>query len=300
MTNQSAESNRAIHRWRPPPLVLASLALHLTCLLALMLRPDLWRWLLGVLAGDQLVVLAAVLWPRSSLLGANLTRLPDSAARRGQVALTFDDGPDPGVTPQVLDLLDRYQAKASFFCIGAKAAAHPDLVRDIIRRGHSVENHSYRHSHAFALYGFFRLGREVDLAQSAIAGIAGRAPGFFRAPAGFRSPFLDVVLTRRGLRYASWTRRGFDTVSRNPAQVLQRLVRGLAAGDVLLLHDGSSARTDAGAPLVIGILGALLEHLATINLVSVSLPTACIASLLAPAATVSGAIHDSERQHQHA
>ena len=300
MTNRSVERIVGVPRWQPAPLVLASLALHLVCLAALTLRPDLWRWILGVLAGDHLVVLAAVLWPRSSLLGPNLTRLPDSAARLGQVALTFDDGPDPAVTPQVLDLLDRHQAKASFFCIGANAAAHPDIVRDIIRRGHSVENHSYRHSHAFALYGFFRLSREVDLAQSAIAGIAGRAPAFFRAPAGFRSPFLDAVLTPRGLRYASWTRRGFDTVSRDPAQVLQRLVHELAAGDVLLLHDGSSARTDAGAPLVLPVLQGLLEQLAARGLASVSLSTACNASQPAQDTAAADSIPHPEGQHRHA
>ena len=300
MTKRIVQRICGMHRWRPAPLVLASLTLHLTCLVALTVRPDLWRWILGVLAGDHLVVLAAVLWPRSSLLGPNLTRLPESAARLGQVALTFDDGPDPRVTPQVLDLLDQYQAKASFFCIGANAAAHPDIVRDIIRRGHSVENHSYRHSHAFALYGFFRLRREVGLAQSVIAGIAGRAPAFFRAPAGFRSPFLDPVLTRLGLRYISWTRRGFDTVSRDPAQVLQRLVHGLAAGDVLLLHDGSSAHSVAGAPLVLPVLRGLLEQLAARGLASVSLPTACNASLPEQDTAAADSIPHPEGQHQHA
>lgn len=300
MNSRIVERIGDVQRWRPAPLVLASLALHLTCLVALMLRPGLWPWLLGILAGDHLVLLAAVLSPRNSLLGPNLTRLPDAAIRRRQVALTFDDGPNPGMTPQVLDLLDRYQAKASFFCVGAKAAAHPDLVCEIIRRGHSVENHSYHHSPAFSLYGFFRLGREVDLAQSAIAGIAGRAPGFFRAPVGFRSPFLDAVLTRRGLRYASWTRRGFDTVSRNPARVLERLVRGLAAGDVLLLHDDSSAQTVAGAPLVLPVLQGLLEQLAARDLASVSLPTAFDGSLPAPDTAAADSIHYPEGQRQHA
>ena len=300
MTKRIVQRFGGIRRWRPAPLVLASLTLHLTCLVALTVRPDLWRWMLGVLAANHLVVLAAMLWPRSSLLGPNLTRLPDAAIRRRQVALTFDDGPDPAVTPQVLDLLDRYQAKASFFCIGANAAAHPDIVRDIIRRGHSVENHSYRHSHAFALYGFFRLRREVGLAQSVIAGIVGRAPAFFRAPAGFRSPFLDPVLTQVGLRYISWTSRGFDTVSRDPTQVLQRLVHRLAAGDVLLLHDGSSAHTVAGEPLVLPVLRGLLEQLAARGLASVSLPTACSANLPAQDTVAADSIPHPEGQHQHA
>lgn len=152
--------------------------LHAAGAIALTVQPAWWPWVLGVLAGNHLVLIAAALWPRGRWLGPNLTRLPASAIGRHEVALTFDDGPDPEVTPRVLELLDRYQAKASFFCIGEKAAAFPETVREIARRGHSVENHSYRHSGAFALYGVFRLRREVETAQAVIARITGRPPGF--------------------------------------------------------------------------------------------------------------------------
>ncbi|MGQ0524057.1 MAG: polysaccharide deacetylase family protein [Betaproteobacteria bacterium] len=290
------EHPNALRRWCPAPFVLASLMLHVAGVVALILRHELWPWILSVVAGNQVVLLAAVLWPRGRLLGPNLVRLPQSAIWHRHVALTFDDGPDPVVTPQVLDLLDQYEVKASFFCVGEKAAVHPEIVRDIVRRGHSVENHSHRHPRAFAFYGFFRLRREVELAQTIIAGITGRAPGFFRAPAGFRSPFLDAVLTPRGIHHVSWTRRGFDAVSRNPVRVLRRLLRGLAAGDVLLLHDGSHARTDAGDPLVLAVLPALLDHLAAKGLQSVSLPTAFNMDLAARPTT----LRHSERQHGHA
>jgi peptidoglycan/xylan/chitin deacetylase (PgdA/CDA1 family) len=213
------------------------------------------------------LLLAAVLWPRGQLLGPNLVRLPASAVRRREIALTFDDGPDPEVTPRVLELLDRFQAKASFFCIGEKAAACPELVKEIARRGHSVENHSYHHHHAFALFGISRLRREVDAAQAIVASITGRPPVFFRAPAGFRGPLLDPVLAPRGLRYVSWTRRGFDTVSGNPERILRRLTLGLGAGDVLLMHD----RT----PVVLAVLPALLERLSAQGLKAVSLASAC-------------------------
>lgn len=289
-----------LRRWRPVPFVLSSLILHLAVLIMLAWHHALWPWVLGVLAGNQIALIAAVLWPQGSLLGPNLVRLPEAAMRRRQVCLTFDDGPDPEVTPQVLDLLDKYGSKASFFCIGVKAAAHPDIVREIVRRGHSVENHSYRHSHAFACYGFSRLRREVEAAQSIIAGITGRPPGFFRAPAGFRSPLLDAVLAWRGIHYVSWTRRGFDVVSRDPVLVLQRLIRGLAAGDVLLLHDGKYARTGAGEPLVLAVLPALLDRLAATGLKSVSLPTACSADLPADTAVAVTFIHPTGKNHHHA
>lgn len=260
--------------WRPAWIVRASMVLHAACAVALAGEPAWWLWILGLLAGNHLVLSIGVLIPRGSLLGPNIVRLPPSAAARGEVSLNFDDGPDPDITPRVLDLLDRYQAKASFFCVGTKVAAFPELAREIARRGHSVENHSHSHSHAFAFYGWSALRRQVEAAQQAIAAAAGRPPQFFRAPAGFRSPLLDPILARRGLRYVSWTRRGYDTVSSDPAAVLSRLTRGLAAGDVLLLHDGCRRKAVDGEPLVLAVLAGLLERLQQAHLKSVPLPDA--------------------------
>ncbi len=254
-------------RWRPSPGIRVSLVLHAAAAVTLATHPDAWLWALGVLGANHLVLFAAVLWPRAQLLGPNLVRLPAPAVRRREIALTFDDGPDPEVTPRVLELLERFQAKASFFCIGEKAAAYPELVREIARRGHSVENHSYHHQLAFAFFGISRLKREVDAAQATVAAITGRPPVFFRAPAGFRSPLLDPVLVRRGLRYVSWTRRGFDAVSGNPKRILRQLTRGLAAGDILLMHDT--------APVVLAVLPALLERISAQGLKAVSLASAC-------------------------
>jgi peptidoglycan-N-acetylglucosamine deacetylase len=254
-------------RWQPAPLILFSFFLHAAAAATIVVRPDWWQWVSGVVAGNYLLLGVAVMFPRTRWLGPNLVRLPEPAVRRGEVCITFDDGPDPEVTPLVLEILGRYRAKASFFCVGRQAEAQPDLVREIGRRGHSVESHSNSHSNAFALFGWLRLKREVDSAQAVIARITGRAPRFFRAPAGFRSPMLHPILASRGLDYVSWTRRGYDTVSRDPAAVLRRLTRDLAAGDVLLLHDTR--------PIVLDVLPALLERLAAAGLRSVSLPSAC-------------------------
>jgi peptidoglycan/xylan/chitin deacetylase (PgdA/CDA1 family) len=250
--------------------------LHVLGAIALAAQPAWWPWIAAVLVSNHLILIAAVLAPRSQLLGPNVVRLPESAAARHEISLTFDDGPDPEVTPRVLDLLDRYDAKASFFCIGEKAAAFPDTVREIARRGHSIENHSFRHRHAFAFYGTSRLRREVRDTQALIIRITGRPPRFFRAPMGFRSPLLHSVLAGGALRYVSWTRRGYDATRRDPTQVLQLLTRGLSAGDVLLLHDGGHARTHAGEPVVLAVLPALLEKMAKQGLTSVSLPTAWV------------------------
>ncbi|QSR84665.1 polysaccharide deacetylase family protein [Methylacidimicrobium sp. B4] len=261
-------------RWRPSRTLLLSLWLNGALLSALPLFPKLWPWLLTLFLADQLVLTLAGLWPRSSLLGPNLVCLPPSAAGRGLVALTFDDGPDPQITPAILDLLDAYGAKASFFCIGNRAERHADLVKEIARRGHSVENHSLRHSNLFACSGPGSFRREIERAQAVLSAASGTPPRFFRAPMGFRNPFLDPVLARLPLRYVSWTRRGFDTACREPEIVLRRLTRNLAEGDILLLHDGSSARTSEGAPVSVQVLSALLPLLRTRGLRAVSLPMA--------------------------
>ena len=257
--------------WKPPLLIRASVALHLLALLAVIADPGRWRWALyAVLANHALLTLAG-LWPRSHWLGPNWTRLPAAASANNAVALTVDDGPDPGVTPQVLDLLDRYAAQATFFCIGEKAARHPDLCREIVRRGHAVENHSQRHRHHFALMGYSGLMRELQAAQETLATITGQRPLFFRAPAGLRNPFLDPVLARLGLQLASWSARGFDTRTGDVARVRTRLLRGLRAGAILLLHDGNAARTRDGVPVILEVLPAVLAAGRAANLHFVTL-----------------------------
>jgi peptidoglycan/xylan/chitin deacetylase (PgdA/CDA1 family) len=261
-------------QWVPTRTVRFSIWLHAFAILTLIACPQWWQWTLAALLGNHLLLGAFGMSPRSKLLGPTLAALPRHSGENGFVALTFDDGPDPYVTPLVLDLLDLHKAKASFFCIGQRAIAHPEIVQDIIRRGHSVENHSYRHSNAFALYLPASLTREIAEAQSVIKSITGRTPLFFRAPMGLRSPLLDPVLARSALRSVSWTRRGLDSVCGRPATVLRRLTRRLAGGDVILLHDGSCARTRDGDPVVLAVLPVLLEHLAGRGLRPVSLPIA--------------------------
>jgi peptidoglycan-N-acetylglucosamine deacetylase len=260
--------------WRPPLFIKASVACHLGAGLAVAAAPQAWPWALGALALNHAVLTGTGLWPRSTWLGSNLRRLPPAAAARREVALTIDDGPDREVTPAVLDLLDAHGARATFFCIAQHAQAHPQLCREIVRRGHSVQNHSQHHRHNFSLLGLRGLGREIETAQDALSQITGERPHFFRAPAGLRNPFLAPVLHRLELQLVSWTRRGFDTVRAEPERVLSRLTHSLAAGDILLLHDHNGAHTATGRPVVLEVLPALLRAFAQSGLRSVTLPDA--------------------------
>jgi peptidoglycan/xylan/chitin deacetylase (PgdA/CDA1 family) len=257
--------------WPLPPLLRATLVVHAVGVIAPLALPPLWPWAAAAIALNHVVLTSVGLWPRSTSLGDNLLRLPAAAVARREVALTIDDGPEPGVTPAVLDLLEAAGARATFFCIAERALRHPELVREIVRRGHSVQNHSQGHRHDFSLLGPRGFAREIQAAQSALFDITGEAPRFFRAPAGLRNPFLAPVLHRMGLVLASWTRRGFDTRERDPLRVLQRLTSGLAAGDILLLHDGHCARDAQGRAVILTVLPALLARLRQQGLVPVTL-----------------------------
>ena len=122
---------------------------------------------------------------------------------------------------------------------------------------------------------------DIERAQDTIGIVTGQRPAFFRAPAGLRNPFLDPVLSRLGLRLASWTRRGFDTVNASPQGVLGKLTSGLGSGDILLLHDGHAARSRTGTPIVLEVLPRLLDVLAAADLTPVTL-RAALAGASAP------------------
>ena len=258
--------------WRPSSLIQFSAGLHAAGIVALAAVPSRRPLIAKALILNHAILCAAGMLPRSRLLGANLSRLETDPRSQPRVALTFDDGPDPEITPQVLELLATYGAKASFFVIGRRAERHPGVLAEIIGRGHRLENHTYHHSNAFAFNGPRGLGREIDRAQRCLERLSGRRPTYFRAPAGMRNPWLDWVLARRRLKLASWTRRGFDTVDRRPRRVTRRLLRGLADGDVLLLHDGNAARGPSGRPVVLEVLPRVLDALAEHGLQGTGLP----------------------------
>jgi len=254
--------------WRPAPALKASLGLHGAAALGALAVPAAWPWALGAVAANHAVLTIAGLLPRSSLLGPNLTRLPPAAAARNEIALTIDDGPDPDATPRVLDLLDAAGARASFFCIGRRAREYPALCREIVERGHRVENHGDAHSWAFSTFGPTRMRTDIATAQATLSDITGHAPRFFRPTAGLRNPFLLAALD---LQLAAWSRRGYDTREGRPDVVLARLSRGLDAGDILLIHDGHTARTAEGQPVILATLRDLLRMLAERKLKPVTL-----------------------------
>ena len=200
-----------------------------------------WRygWHVGLpaLMAVHLLVVWGTLRPASRLFGPALTRL-DTDER--VLWLTIDDGPCEE-TPAVLDLLDAHGAKATFFLVGASARRRPDLVREIVRRGHGIGNHSDSHpTHRFWALGPGAMRREIESAQASLAEIAGVAPVWFRAVVGMANPFVAASLHRLGLARVAWSARGFDGRVADPQRVLRRVERQLAPGAIVLAHEGAS------------------------------------------------------------
>ncbi len=157
---------------------------------------------------------------------------------RREVWLTIDDGPDPEDTPQILELLAEHRAHATFFVIGDIAASHPGLIRAIAAAGHEVAHHTQTHPLAwFWCASPARVGRELDLALETLR-LAGVRPTRFRPPAGIKNLWLAAALRARGLTGIGWSARGLERWSSEAEMVASRVLRHLAPGAILLLHEG--------------------------------------------------------------
>lgn len=154
---------------------------------------------------------------------------------RREVWLTLDDGPDPSSTPALLALLARHDAKATFFLIGKKARAHPELVSEILRQGHSLGNHSFSHApYVFWFASARRIAAEIDDGTAALQQ-AGPIR-LFRSPVGLKNHALFPALARRQMALILWSARGFDSSS-EPATALARITPDIRPGAIILAHE---------------------------------------------------------------
>jgi peptidoglycan/xylan/chitin deacetylase (PgdA/CDA1 family) len=213
---------------------------------------------LAILALSHALVLYPTLRPRCQWLGPVITRF---GTARHEVWLTIDDGPDPDDTPATLELLAQYEARATFFVTGVRAARHPQLVAMIVARGHGVANHSYTHpSGSFWCLFPRHIASEVDRCNAVLERLTGSRPVLFRAPVGMKNPFVHPILARRRMRLVGWSARGFDGVPHTtPEHVVARIEPRLSPGAIVLLHQGK--RLADGRSLGIETLRLLLHRL---------------------------------------
>jgi peptidoglycan/xylan/chitin deacetylase (PgdA/CDA1 family) len=184
----------------------------------------------------------ASLWPASQLFGSALIAPP----RPGELALTFDDGPNPVWTPRLLDLLSRRGVRATFFLVGSRAQAEPDLVRQIAAAGHLIGNHSWTHLN-LALAPAHRIEEQLSRSSDTLAQITGAPPRFFRPPFGARRPETLRIARRLGLvpvlwnaMTSDWKNPSADSIASRLTNKIDRLYRRGQAANIVL-HDGSHA-----------------------------------------------------------
>jgi peptidoglycan-N-acetylglucosamine deacetylase len=185
----------------------------------------------------------AAIYPRSQLFGATICR----TASPLKFALTFDDGPNPAMTPRLLELLEKYNAKATFFVIGRFVRECPQLTREISARGHMVGNHTQTHPNLFWLSPR-GVRSELRQCQDALQDTLGAPAEYFRPPYGLRNPWVVSTAHQLGLQTVMWTRIPGDWYEK-PVEWLTRRMRPIArnaenaarrkSGDVLCLHDGA-------------------------------------------------------------
>ena len=198
--------------------------------------------------------------PGSSVLYPTVRRGPRDGRR---VALSFDDGPDPEVTPAVLDALATHGARATFFAIGRKLDAHPQLARRVVAEGHELANHSWRHSRweSFSMPG--EQIAEIERGERAIAAITGnRATPLYRAPHGVKSPPFVMAAHAKQLTIVAWSLHSRDTFFADPARIAARVLRRVRPGDIVVMHDGHDVpgRHRSGCALAVPLILAGLRE----------------------------------------
>jgi len=198
-----------------------------------------------------------VVAPSSELFGPTV-RHTDSARK---IALTFDDGPNPAVTPRLLDLLDRHSARATFFLIGKFVRECPGLAQEISVRGHLLGNHTDTHANLF-FQSPAGIRHELSQCQAAIAtAIHADPPRWMRPPYGYRSPWLSREVRSAGMQgVVMWSRICWDWRPQPPDRLIARLARvarpGRPKGDIVVLHDGDHRALGGDRHHVV----AALEH----------------------------------------
>ncbi|MDQ6861773.1 MAG: polysaccharide deacetylase family protein [Verrucomicrobiota bacterium] len=196
---------------------------------------------LAPLFASHLLLLYATLVPNHQWWGPIVTRFETSEQ---EVWLTIDDGPCPAHTLRILDLLEQFDARATFFVVGERADKFPHLITEILTRGHTLANHTYTHPRAtFWCAGPSKIGAETDACAETMRTTPERPARYFRSPVGMTNPFVHPVLARRGLQLIGWSVRGLDTILRDPDRVVARIEKHVRPGAIILLHEGQRVDT---------------------------------------------------------
>ena len=209
-------------------------------------------------------------WYRNSwIFGPALSRLPGSAR---VASITFDDGPNPLATPRILDVLKREDVRATFFVLGRHADRWPDLVKRVADEGHQIGNHGWHHRKLHRRTpGYVR--DDLTKGTESIERACGVHPTVFRAPHGFRSPWVTPIARSLGQRTIGWSLGVWDSARPGVDEIVTRTLDGMRPGSILLLHDGDGYDPDGDRQQTAEALPRIIGGLRTRGFSFVTLPT---------------------------
>ena len=216
-------------------------------LLPFAIPPRAWVW--SAIALDALFI-HAVFERRAPLWGRIVSR---GRPRTPAIAITFDDGPTEPYTSQILDVLRAFGVRATFFVLGARAQAAPDVVKRAADDGHEIGNHTWDHA-ALPLRTRSAMRETIRRTSDLVQQITGTRPRVFRAPFGWRNPWLDGAARREGCEPIAWTVGVYDTDRPGVDAIVDRAIEAFIDGSILLLHDGRSLDPEPDASQVVEAL----------------------------------------------
>lgn len=159
------------------------------------------------------------------------------ANTKNEIAITFDDGPDKEITPKILEVLKKHNVLAAFFCVGNRINDNKDILLQIHQAGHLIGNHTYSHSKWFDLFSSKKMFKELEETNNSIFQIIENKPIYFRPPYGVTNPTIRSALKNSNFIAVGWNLRSLDTIIKSKEKVLERLIKRVKSGDIILFHD---------------------------------------------------------------
>ena len=219
-------------------------------------------------AGAAAAIVHGLYYPNSYVFGRPITSVSGAGK---SIALTFDDGPNPDATPRILDALKARDVKATFFILGRHADEWPDIARRVADEGHTIGNHGWHHR-KLHLRGPGYVRRDLSMGTTSIARAAGMTPTLFRAPHGFRSPWVTPIAASLGQRTVGWSRGVWDSAKPGVDAIVRRTVDGARPGRIMLLHDGDGYDMHGDRTQTAGAVPRILDELLEQGYAFVTIP----------------------------
>jgi len=216
------------------------------------------HWWSLALAG---LVILVILWFSSPYLHIGVSTINHGPSDERDIALTFDDGPTAEYTPQVLQILEHYGVKGTFFLVGYNVERHPEIAKQIVEQGNQIGNHSWSHSNFLPYLLPYQIADDYRKSEKAIYDATGVTPRFYRAPHGKVTPWMRWVLHKEGLMMIGWTFSPGDWRNPGTEEIINRVVNSARPGSIILLHDGLDHNQNPDRSQLIQALPAIIERL---------------------------------------